>query len=155
MAFSVDRFLDELKPLFLLMGWKWHDERMARIYEEFMEGYEYYDLRGACKRMEHEEYFKYGRFKEAMDTVRADRLEREAQEARMKDEHMIKRMLHGKQNINCLNGGNCGDCGRDHCPIIDKDALKACFDIVSGEVRLVDANRELASKYHGIGFEEG
>jgi hypothetical protein len=152
MAFSVDRFIDTMKDLFNLMGWGWKEDRMARVYEEFMQGYEYADLQGAVRRMQNEEFFKYSKFRGHMDMVRAERLEGEAQEERIKEERTIKRMIHGRQEVKCLNEGDCGDCGREYCPIVDRSCMRAINAIINGEVTVEQANSQLAKQYRGIGF---
>jgi len=154
-GFTKVRFSELMSDMFELMGWGWNEKRMLRMWEEFIDGYEVDDLRMAIKRMQNEEFFKYSKFKVHIDLVRAERLESEAQEERIKEERTIKRMLHGRVEVKCLNAGDCGDCGREYCPIVDKSAMRAISAIMNGEVTVEQANRQLAKQYRGIGFEEG
>ena len=153
MPFSVDRFIDLMRDLFNLMGWRWVDDRMARIYEEFMNGYELWDLKGAIGRMQTEDTFKYGKFKGHMDMVRAERMDREAFEENLKNDRIIQKMLKGQHNAECVNSGDCGRCRLNHCSILDRDCLNAVFAIMDGKVGKEEAHKILAKRYRGIGFE--
>jgi hypothetical protein len=151
-GFTAVKFAEIMRDLFNLMGWKWNEDRMLRVHDEFMEGYDIDDLKRAVYRMQNEEFFKYSKFRVHMDIVRAERLENEAQDERRRDERAIKRMIHGQDNVKCLNDGDCGDCGRDYCPIVDRSAMRAIDAIMNGDVTVEQANGQLAKQYRGIGF---
>jgi hypothetical protein len=153
-GFTGPKFAELMSDLFNLMGWMWKEKRMLRIYEEFMVGYEIWDLKGAIKRMETEEHFKYGKFKNHIDMVRAERLEKEAFEERLRDERVIKKMLHGQGNVECINSGQCDKCERSYCPILDKDCMAAIGAIYQGKVSVYDAHEILAKRYKGLGFDK-
>jgi hypothetical protein len=154
-GFTKAKFAELMSDLFNLMGWMWKDKRMQRIHDEFMIGYEVWDLKGAIKRMETEEHFRYGKFKNHMDMVRAERLEKEAFNERLRDERIIKQMLHGQDNVECINDGQCDKCSRSYCPILDKDCMAAVSAIYEGKVSSVEAHEILAKRYKGLGFEGG
>jgi hypothetical protein len=153
-GFTKVRFAELMSDLFELMGWRWSDKRMVRIHDEFMIGYELWDLKGAIKRMETEEHFKYGKFKNHMDMVRAERLEKEAFNERLQEERVIQGMLHGQEDVECINHGQCDKCSRTHCPILDKDCLAAVNAIYEGKIGVDEAHKILAKRYKGLGFDK-
>ncbi len=99
---------------------------------------------------------KYLSIKKALDRIASERLEKEHLKQKKKEEEETKRFW--KANFCYIQEGicdrNCYQCPVQLCDLIANESIRAIREILTGEKTVEEANRELALKFKGVGFEE-
>jgi hypothetical protein len=83
-----------------------------------------------------------------------ERLEREAEEAKRKEERETKQfwLAHFKEG-KCLSH-ECGFCPKKYCMIVSNECITQLKRLFADEITSEEMHKELAEEFPGIGFEQ-
>ena len=151
-----DVFMIFMQDAAELYGWKLSGSRRSAIYFRLCEdGFLDVDVKEAFYRYE-QDMFKFAEFQVIIRNVRAQRIEREAQELQKKEDEAIRKWFreHTGTRTECVNNYKCGQCMRTYCDIVALESTQGLKDMLSQEKPIDEIHEYLANKFQGIGFEK-
>jgi hypothetical protein len=147
MAFSLDKFVTEMKDLFTLMGWKMNDGRMAYIWEEVRE-FSPWALERAIRAMKDEERFTVPSFIRKLREYESDKRASDLRKEERQREAEYERLMEFETTAGACKGGEkCKACTSKYCRTGTSAVLKGCVLIASGKMPQAEVELELSQRF--------